>query len=57
MLFNLLSNFLRALGDSRTPLYFLVLACVLNIALDLEMCIRDRHTFGTHATFPFFPKQ
>ena len=35
MLFNLLSNVLRALGDSRTPLYFLVLACVLNIARGL----------------------
>lgn len=34
MLFNLLSNILRALGDSRTPLVFLVIACVLNIVLD-----------------------
>ena len=40
MLFNLLSNVLRALGDSRTPLYFLVLACVLNIALDLALILR-----------------
>jgi Na+-driven multidrug efflux pump len=32
--FNLLSNMMRAVGDSRTPLYFLVLACVINIALD-----------------------
>jgi putative MATE family efflux protein len=35
MLFNLLSNTLRALGDSRTPLLFLVIACVVNIVLDL----------------------
>ena len=34
MLFNLLSNVVRALGDSRTPLLFLIVACVLNIALD-----------------------
>jgi putative MATE family efflux protein len=33
-LFNLLSNMMRAVGDSRTPLYFLVLACIINIALD-----------------------
>ncbi|MBE6556923.1 MAG: MATE family efflux transporter [Ruminococcaceae bacterium] len=33
-LFNLLSNMIRALGDSRTPLYFLVIACVVNIILD-----------------------
>ncbi len=35
MLFNLLSNILRALGDSRTPLLFLVIACLINIVLDL----------------------
>ncbi len=34
-LFNLLSNSIRALGDSRTPLYFLIIACVINIALDI----------------------
>ena len=33
-LFNLLSNMIRGLGDSRTPLYFLVTACVINIVLD-----------------------
>lgn len=33
-LFNLLSNMIRALGDSKTPLYFLIAACVINIALD-----------------------
>lgn len=35
VLFNLLSNIIRALGDSRTPLLFLIIACVLNIILDL----------------------
>jgi putative MATE family efflux protein len=34
MLFNLLSNTMRAVGDSRTPLIFLVIACVINIILD-----------------------
>lgn len=33
-LFNLLSNMIRALGDSKTPLYFLIIACVVNIILD-----------------------
>lgn len=34
MLFNLLSNIIRALGDSKTPLIFLAVACVINIGLD-----------------------
>lgn len=34
MAFNMLSNQIRALGDSRTPLIFLIIACVVNIALD-----------------------
>ena len=36
--YNLLSSIIRALGDSKTPFYFLVLATVLNISLDL-FCI------------------
>lgn len=39
MLFNLLSNILRALGDSRTPLVFLVIASVLNIVLDFVLIL------------------
>lgn len=34
MFFNLLSNIIRALGDSKTPLIFLVIACIVNIVLD-----------------------
>lgn len=34
MFFNLFSNILRALGDSRTPLIFLAIACVINVILD-----------------------
>lgn len=33
MFFNFLSNTIRALGDSRTPLVFLVLSCLLNVVL------------------------
>lgn len=33
MFFNYLSAIIRAIGDSRTPLVFLVIACILNIGL------------------------
>lgn len=33
--YNLLSSIMRALGDSKTPLYFLILASFLNVILDL----------------------
>ena len=36
--YNLLSNIIRALGDSSTPFWFLLFSTVLNIALDL-FCI------------------
>lgn len=39
MLFNLLSNVVRALGDSRTPLIFLAIASVVNIILDLVLIL------------------
>lgn len=39
MLFNVLSNVLRALGDSRTPLLFLSVGCVFNIVLDLILIL------------------
>lgn len=34
ILYNMLASIARALGDSKTPLYFLVLSSVLNIILD-----------------------
>lgn len=37
-LYNLLSGIIRSLGDSRTPLLFLLISSVLNIVLDL-LCI------------------
>lgn len=39
ILYNLLSDQLRAVGNSKTPLYFLVIAAVLNIVLDLVLII------------------
>ncbi len=35
ILYNMVIGFLRALGDGKTPLFFLILASVLNILLDL----------------------
>ena len=39
VLYNLVSSILRALGNSKTPLYFLILAAGLNIVLDLVFII------------------
>lgn len=35
IIYNILAGVARAVGDSRTPLYFLILASILNIGLDL----------------------
>lgn len=42
VVFNASSAILRAVGDSRTPLYFLILSSVLNVLLDLLFVL----TFG-----------
>lgn len=39
VLYNLLSSILRALGNSKVPLYFLILAAMMNIVLDLVFII------------------
>lgn len=39
ILYNILSSIIRAIGDSKTPLYFLLISSVMNIALDLFMII------------------
>ena len=39
MLYNLLASILRALGNSKVPLYFLILSAGLNIVLDLVLII------------------
>lgn len=33
--YNLFANMIRAMGNSQTPLYFLIFACVINIGLEL----------------------
>lgn len=39
-LYNYLSSMLKALGDSKTPLYFLIISTVINIVLDiLFVCV------------------
>ncbi len=40
MLYNLLASIVRALGDSKTPLYFLLISSALNIGLDLLLIIK-----------------
>ena len=39
ILYNIVSAIIRAMGDSKTPFYFLVLSTVLNIVLDLAFII------------------
>lgn len=34
MIYNMLASILRAIGDSRTPLYFLIVASIVNVVLD-----------------------
>ena len=36
--YNYASSMLRALGDSKTPLYFLIFSCFLNVGLDI-LCV------------------
>ena len=43
--YNLLSAIFRGLGDSKSPLLFVLVACIVNVIGDLEMCIRDRYFF------------
>ena len=38
--YNMISCILRALGDSRTPLYFLIFSSVLNVGMDLLFIVR-----------------
>lgn len=37
--YNILSGFIRSLGDSKTPVIFLVISSLLNIALDIFMIV------------------
>lgn len=38
-LYNILSGFIRSLGDSKTPLIFLVISSLLNVVLDIFMIV------------------
>ncbi len=40
ILYNLLASILRAVGNSKVPLYFLVVAAILNVVLDLVFIIQ-----------------
>lgn len=47
ILYNMLSNLMRALGDSRTPLYFLIVAMLTNVVLDYLFIVHFQWgTFG-----------
>lgn len=39
MFYNVLSGILRGIGDSKTPLYFLIFSSVLNIVLDIVLIV------------------
>ena len=40
ILYNMVAGVLRSLGDSKTPLYFLIVASILNIFLDLVFILK-----------------
>ncbi|MDO4356680.1 MAG: MATE family efflux transporter [Clostridia bacterium] len=42
MLYNLASGVLRAVGDTKTPLFFLIFSCFVNVGLDL-LCVLVFH--------------
>ena len=46
VLYNLTAGYLRSLGDSKTPLVFLVISSVLNVALDLLFIISFKMGVG-----------
>ncbi|MDZ5017038.1 MATE family efflux transporter, partial [Clostridium perfringens] len=37
--YNILASILRSLGDSKTPLYFLIISSVLNVVLDIVFIV------------------
>ena len=42
MLYNLLSGIIRSLGDSATPLYFLILSSLMKVALDVAVAMEGK---------------
>lgn len=46
-IYNYVSSMMRALGDSKTPLYFLIFSCILNGILDLFfVCVLKKGVIG-----------
>lgn len=39
LVYNMGAGILRAVGDSRRPLYYLIVSCLLNIVLDLVFVV------------------
>ena len=39
--YNIISSIFRGIGDSKSPMYFIAIACVVNIGLDYEKGNRD----------------
>ena len=39
--YNSLAAFLRALGDSKSPLYFLIISAVINVFLDILFIVKS----------------
>lgn len=48
--YNIISSILRGLGDSRTPMYFVAIACIINIILDY-LLIGGLHIGAAGAAF------
>ena len=46
VLYNMFAGIMRAVGNSRTPLYFLILACLLNLGLDVLFVVGFRWGVG-----------
>lgn len=47
LIYNMGSGILRAIGDSRRPLYFLIICCLVNVVLDLLFVVGfDMGVFG-----------
>lgn len=45
-IYNFIASMLRALGDSKTPLYFLIISCFINVGLDIAFVKMGMGVFG-----------
>ena len=57
MIFNIVYNMgasiLRAVGDSRRPLYVLIMTCVLNIFFDIMLVRKNGNSFFNYSNYQF----